>query len=175
MTTKTNAKSYRFSTDDPAKFAELDAGVRELLDRFGVEDAAAGAEGADPADGARDDEPEGEVADAALEELDGLFALASALVDHGTGVGRLAAAGLFALANDTVETVALDAAALREWALDGDRSDYAVAKALSAEALVGAAAKALGARRSDAAAELLGAACKQAAELLGVRLVDTLK
>lgn len=172
MTTKTNAKSYSFSTDDPAKFAELDAAVRELLDRFGVEDAAAGA---DEADGAREDEPEGEVADAALEELDGLFALASALVDHGTGVGRLAAAGLYALANDAVETVALDAAALREWALDGDRSDYAVAKALSAEALVGAAAKALGARRVDAAAELLGAACKQAAELLGVRVVDTLK
>lgn len=172
MTTKTNAKSYRFSTDDPAKFAELDAAVRELLDRFGVEDAAAGA---DEADGACEDGPEGEGADAALEELDGLFALASALVDHGTGVGRLAAAGLHALANDAVETVALDAAALREWALDGDRSDYAVAKALSAEALVGAAAKALGARRGDAAAELLGAACKQAAELLGVRLVDTLK
>ena len=157
MSAKKATKVYHISTSDAKAAEKADRAIREMLERIGAEE-----DGGDGGDG------DGLEAD--LEGLARTVMPAVVLCDRASAAASLAEAEVWNLAADALDTVAEDAAALREAALEDDEGDYVFAQALKAEALALWAGRAVAAKRGTVAACLLGDACKAASEIIGVKV-----
>ena len=157
MSAKKATKVYHISTSDAKAAEKADRAIREMLERIGAEE-----DGGDEGDGD------------SLEGLARTVMPAVVLCDRASAAASLAEAELWNLAVDALDTVAEDAAALCEAALEEDEGDYTLAQALKAEALVLGACRAVAAKRGTVAACLLGDACKAASEIIGVKAVAAL-
>ena len=161
MSAKRATKVYHISASDAKAAEKADKAIREMLERIGAEE-----DGGDAGDG------DGLGAD--LEGLARTVMPAVVLCDRAIAAASLAKAEVWNLAADALDTVAEDAAALREAALEEDEDDYVVAQALKAEALALWAGRAVAAKRGTVAAYLLADACKAASEIIGVKVVAAL-
>ncbi|WP_418836972.1 hypothetical protein [Paratractidigestivibacter faecalis] len=160
MSAKKATKVYHISTSDAKAAEKADRAIREMLERIGAEE-----DGGDEGDG---------LGAADLEGLSRTVMPAVVLCDRASAAVSLAEAELWNLAVDALDTVAEDAAALCEAALEEDEGDYVFAQALKAEALALGALRAVAAKRGEVAACLLGAAAKEAFELIGVKVASAL-
>lgn len=162
MSAKKATKVYHISTSDAKAAEKADKAIREMLERIGAEE-----DGGDEGDG-----------DSLKADLEGLARTvvmpAVALCDRASAAASLAEAELWNLAVDALDTVAEDASALCEAALEEDEGDYVFAQALKAEALALGALRAVAAKRGMVASCLLGDACKAASEIIGVKVVAAL-
>lgn len=157
MSAKKATKVYHISASDAKAAEKADKAIREMLERIGAEE-----DGGDEGDG---------------DSLGGLARTvmpAVVLCDRASAAASLAEAELWNLAVDALDTVAEDASALCEAALEEDEGDYVFAQALKAEALALGALRAVAAKRGTVAACLLGDACKAASEIIGVKVVAAL-
>ena len=161
MSAKKATKVYHISASDAKAAEKADKAIREMLERIGAEE-----------DGG--DEGDGDGLEADLEGLARTVMPAMVLCDRASAAASLAKAELWNLAVDALDTVAEDAAALCEAALEEDEGDYVFTQALKAEALALGACRAVAAKRGTVAACLLGAACKEASEVIGAKVVAAL-
>jgi len=159
MSAKKATKVYHISTSDAKAAEKADKAIREMLERIGAEEEDGG---------------DGDGLEADLEGLARTVMPAVVLCDRASAAASLAEAEVWNLAADALDTVAEDAAALREAALEEDEGDYTLACALKAEALALWAGRAVAAKRGTVAACLLGDACKAASEIIGVKVVAAL-
>ncbi len=149
MSAKKATKVYRISMSNAKTAEQADQTIREMLELIDGRDGA--------------------------EDLACVVWQAAMLCDRAAAAAGLAESGNWHLAVAGIDTVAGDAEDLREAALEGEESDYALAQALKAEALVLGAGRAVAAKRGTVAACLLADACEAAAEIVAHHALEVLE